>query len=366
MNKQINTYHILLIIIVTLLVSAGMPYAAGNYITQNDVISGGGGKGSSTYLKIEHTTGQSSPIGNSESGSYLNFAGFWNTLSGGPGMDYQTSGSGSNYPEPGFLASLTLDVSTASPGTGWFDYFYSKLRMNVQSTTVTSVLASEGTVTIESECSLNGTVGNTCILRITEGSPDSFKITIYNPDGSIYFDSGSGTLESGNFSITQSSPNQYQLITLINPSGAGSIRPDCTGGCPYDPGDIVNLDAEDNAGYMFTSWTGCDSESGHVCTMTMDADKSVTANYEACLGPIRIGETYYPTIQAAYTAAPDGSTIEIELGLITEDLNFDRDISITLKGGNNCRYTAVTGFTMISGSIVISNGTVTTENFILE
>ncbi len=334
MNKQIKAYHILLIIIVTLLASAGMPYAAGNYITQSDVISGGGGQGSSTYFQIEHTTGQSSPIGNSSTANNLNFAGFWNTIAGGPLADYNASGSGDNYPETGFLASLSLNVSTASPDTGWFNYYYTKSRLNVLSTTITSVLASEGAVTIEGECTVNGAAGYTCKVRITEGSPDSFEITIYNPDGSIYFQPGQGALDRGNYSITESSPNQYQLTTSVNPPGAGSIRPDCTGGCPYDIGDLVNLDAEDNAGYIFSSWTGCDSVSANICTMTMDADKEVTANYETCLEPIRIGDVYYPTIQAAYNAASDGDSIEIKLGQISEDLTFDRNISITLKGGS--------------------------------
>ncbi len=280
--------------------------------------------------------------------------------------DYRISGDGYNYPEPGFRASLTLDISSSSLETGWFNYYYTKLRLNVLSTSITDMFATEDTVTVEGECTVNGAAGYTCKVIITEGNPDSLEIIIYNSDGSIYFESGEGALDSGDFSITLNSQSQYQLTTSVSPTGTGSIRPDCTGGCLYDAGNLVNLNAEAYAGYIFNSWTGCDSEAGNICTMTLDADKSVTGNFETCLQPVRIGATYYSSIQSAYTASSDGNTIEIQLGLITENLVFNRDISIILKGGYNCSFNAVTGFTKLNGSMTIENGTVTINNIILE
>lgn len=37
--------------------------------------------------------------------------------------------------------------------------------------------------------------------------------------------------------------------------------------------------ATPNFGYIFDTWTGCDAPSGNSCTMTMDTNKTVTANF---------------------------------------------------------------------------------------
>jgi hypothetical protein len=67
-------------------------------------------------------------------------------------------------------------------------------------------------------------------------------------------------------------------------SGSGSVSgpgincgPDCSE--PYDAGTQVQVTATPSAGSVFAGWTGCDSPSGTTCTMTMGADKSVTATF---------------------------------------------------------------------------------------
>jgi len=74
------------------------------------------------------------------------------------------------------------------------------------------------------------------------------------------------------------------LDVVIAPSGGGSVTGtgiDCPTDCSevYDLNTVVVLDAVANAGYAFDSWTGCDSPVGAACTMTMDGDKTVAANY---------------------------------------------------------------------------------------
>lgn len=51
----------------------------------------------------------------------------------------------------------------------------------------------------------------------------------------------------------------------------------CTGA--YSTGSVVNITAIPGTGSAFTSWSGCDSSSGAVCTVTMTANKSVTATF---------------------------------------------------------------------------------------
>ncbi len=75
-------YEFLFMTILFFLFSAGISYGASsaNYILQSDVLSGGGGGGGSANYSIEHTTGQSSALGDSSSSGYLNYSGFWNTV----------------------------------------------------------------------------------------------------------------------------------------------------------------------------------------------------------------------------------------------------------------------------------------------
>jgi hypothetical protein len=159
------------------------------------------------------------------------------------------------------------------------------------------------------------------------------------------------------------------LTTYVSPVGAGSVSPDCSVGCWYDSGTIVILTAAENTGYEFDSWTGCDSPSGNVCTMTMDTDKNVTATFLVCPDPVLNYDTsvYYDTLQEAYDEAGHGHTIKsqaLEFTETTLDFNDDINKSITIKGGYDCNYNEPpTGNTTLNGNMTINNGKVTIENF---
>ena len=83
MKKQ-NSYVTTqcLIIAVLILICTGMVYASSspNYQIKSDVISGGGGAGSSTNYDLSATIGQATPITISSSTTYANFAGFWHVM----------------------------------------------------------------------------------------------------------------------------------------------------------------------------------------------------------------------------------------------------------------------------------------------
>ncbi len=77
-----------------------------------------------------------------------------------------------------------------------------------------------------------------------------------------------------------------QTLT-INKAGAGSVTANSgtitwsgsTGTAAYISGTTVKLTAAAASGSTFTSWTGCDSTSGKVCTVSMTAAKNVTAMF---------------------------------------------------------------------------------------
>lgn len=279
------------------------------------------------------------------------------------------SGTGYNYPSPGNAAGLSMAVRAASLATSWLNYYYSNQGINLESTLIAGFSTSGNTITLTGDGLVNGVGGYTFTVKIIEGSPDSMSIVIYNSDGTTYFNSGTSALYSGGFSNETDILTQHNLITGVSIYGAGSIIPDCSGVCWYDNNDLVTLNAYENSGYYFTDWTGCDLPSNNICTMTMDADKGLTANFQTCPSPIRIAgavPVYYSTLQTAYDSAINGDTVQSKTLSLTENININLNKAVTLKGGYDCNYTSNAGKTTLTGNITISNGTVTVESFIMQ
>ena len=82
--------------------------------------------------------------------------------------------------------------------------------------------------------------------------------------------------------------------------------------------------------------------------------------------PVKVSSSYYSSVQDAYDACSDGDTIQIQDANIFEDLVFDRDISITLKGGYNSNFTSNASYTTIHGTMTFEYGTVEVENIIVQ
>jgi len=102
---------------------------------------------------------------------------------------------------------------------------------------------------------------------------------------------------------------QKRLDVTVNGSGSVSSNPagiDCPGTCSstYDEGSQVTLTATPAAGNQFTGWSGACTGTG-TCTVTMDSDKSVTANFE---GP---GTISFPSSSA--TVNENGGTVAIQV-----------------------------------------------------
>ena len=82
-------------------------------------------------------------------------------------------------------------------------------------------------------------------------------------------------------------------------------------------------------------------------------------------GPVRTGPSDFATIKEAYNAALDGETLYCHYFDFSEDLNFNRDVSIKLEGGYDCHFTANPDETTIKGKMTIRKGTVTLKKIVL-
>ncbi len=81
---------------------------------------------------------------------------------------------------------------------------------------------------------------------------------------------------------------------------------------------------------------------------------------------IRTSTIYYTTLQAAYNAAVTGDIIELHALDFTENLSFNRNISVTFKAGYDCGYRTNPSQTTIIGTIGFLDGIVILENIALE
>jgi hypothetical protein len=242
------------------------------------------------------------------------------------------------------LQSYILNVSTAGTGSGTV----TSIPLGIDCGTDCSQIYSYGTVV-----TLTADPDAGSVFSGWSGDPDC-------SDGVVTVDSAMTC--TATFDIAQ-----YYLITSVSPSGGGSINPDCSGGCWYDSGTPVVLTASENSGYFFDYWTNCDLPFNNTCIETMDADETVTANFQPCLQPVRIAgapPVYYSTLQLAYNAAIEGDTIQTRMSVFPDDLTADRNISVTLEGGYNCNYSSVTGTTIFNGFMTVSDGLVTIGDYL--
>ena len=86
-------------------------------------------------------------------------------------------------------------------------------------------------------------------------------------------------------SLNQTLPDHTLTVNKVG-SGIISSNPSgisCGSTCSkiYSQGTTVVLTATPSNGYSFSSWTGCNSINGNVCTVSMSASKNVTATFSS-------------------------------------------------------------------------------------
>ena len=163
-------------------------------------------------------------------------------------------------------------------------------------------------------------------------APNSAVTVTASPNGGYAFDRWSGACTgSGTCSVTMSADRsvtahfvaRYTLTASASPSGGGTV----TGGGTYDDGTNVTVTATANLGYRFREWSGACLGTG-ACTVTMNADRSVTAIFVA--GPV-----YTLTARASPAAG----------GTVTGGgrYNGGTDVTVTATANSGYRFSHWTG-----------------------
>jgi uncharacterized repeat protein (TIGR02543 family) len=114
---------------------------------------------------------------------------------------------------------------------------------------------------------------------------------------------GSGSQSNYLYSIyatyTPGAPPQYTLTA--NTVGNGTVTSDPAGGT-YDAGTVVTLTAAPDPGWQFDGWSGDSSGSDNPAAITMNANKSVTANFSeiGTTGTVGLTTVYGSTSTSNY------------------------------------------------------------------
>ncbi len=221
------------------------------------------------------------------------------TVSSGAGGLVTTPGEGSFTYNAGTVVNLV-----ATPASGY--QFSSWTGTVANSTSASTTVTMNGNKSVTA----NFTVISTTTYTLTVSSGAGGSVTAPGEGGFTYdagtvvnlvatpasgyqFSSWTGAVANsasasttvtmnGNKSVTANfTVISTTTYTLTVSSGAGgSVTTPGEGGFTYDAGTVVNLVATPASGYQFSSWTGpVASTTSASTTVTMDGNKSVTANF---------------------------------------------------------------------------------------
>ncbi|MDO6388675.1 malectin domain-containing carbohydrate-binding protein [Pontibacter sp. BT731] len=186
----------------------------------------------------------------------------------------------------------------------------------------------EETYTITAEA---GTGGSTSLTpsKSSYASGDNVKITA-TPDANYEFVNWTGDITdtsnplsvtvTGNLAVKANFKlKQYRLVVSAGPGGNVSWSPEQSS---YEHGTTVTLTANPDQGYQFSGWSGSVTGMANPTTITMDAEKSVTANFVAM-----------PTAGSTVRINAGGPMREIE-GIVWTGCPTSMDCNGFVSGGN--------------------------------
>ena len=226
---------------------------------------------------------------------------------------------------------------------------------------------------------LNGTGGGTVTVSIlTAGLTPG----VYNDTITI---TGTGAENTGvtipvtltvsptyTLTLTFGSPTDPKgggYVTVTNNETAPPAIITCTGTpnpCDnlFHAGAPLVLTAYPNDDSLFTSWSGACS--GGTCSITMSADRSVTATF-SYVPPAMIEGVTQPffSLVDAYNYAKlhllTSAIIKSRVYTFVENLTLTDPINVTIKGGYAPNYVDRPGYTLLQGKLTVGKGSLVTD-----
>ncbi|MFT3681467.1 MAG: InlB B-repeat-containing protein [Ferruginibacter sp.] len=160
---------------------------------------------------------------------------------------------------------------------------------------------------------------------------------------------GAGPTMASPTSCGGTAPTTYTLTTASAPAAGGSV----TGAGTYNTGSSVTVTATPASGYVFSSWSGDASGTAASTTVTMNANKSVTANFS--VAPNLLSIAFNTTATTALLQPPYVS------GVISDPTDPARTKGITVDVKDNGASIAAADYTLTGSSnntTVVSNANI--------
>jgi hypothetical protein len=166
-----------------------------------------------------------------------------------------------------------------------------------------------------------------------------------------------------------------QLSIVFSGSGGGTVTStsdagiSCSSakpiGCTHDypNGTVVNLNIVPDWKSVFSSWTNATPVNSPNSSVTMNSAITVTTTMGAAAN-VRIVAQDYPTLLAAYTAAPAGATVLMKDIIFLEDFvvePLNPAAIYTLKGGYPDFSINAAGYSTLNGTLTVRNGKLIVE-----
>ncbi len=156
------------------------------------------------------------------------------------------------------------------------------------------------------------------------------------------------------------------LTVQLPGSGTGSVNSSpsgmtCPGACSGDF-TSVTLSANPNGDSVFSGWGGACAGMEN-CTLTLSGATTVTAVFTLKSSPVHVGGSYYGALQKAYETVPEGGVVMAVAQDQPGDLNLNKGIGFTIKGGYDAGFSSNAGnVTNINGTVSLATGNMTVEN----
>jgi gliding motility-associated-like protein/uncharacterized repeat protein (TIGR02543 family) len=184
-----------------------------------------------------------------------------------------TTGSGTAFTPPYTLAITPVADVKNQVMTGAGATLTSTTCNNTSSYTMSVTVVPSGAGTVTGAGSYQA--GSAAILTATPATDYIF--TGWSGDATGTSTSTTVAMNSNKSVTANFQLQRYTLSTITSPAAAGTV----TGAGTYAYGTMATINATPAAGYIFTGWSGDASGTSASTTVTMNENKSVTANFQA-------------------------------------------------------------------------------------
>ncbi len=256
--------------------------------------------------------------------------------------------AGSNAIDGGLSADLPSDITEDLAGNTRISG--GAVDMGAYETTVTqytlTLNATDGSITPNPA---GGIYDDGTSVTLTATPDSGFEFTGWSGDASGTTNPLTITMDADKTITATFAPIQ-RTLTLNATNGSVTAAPN-PGTGSYDDGSVVTLTATPDAGYEFTGWSGDASGTTNPLNITMDADKTVTANF----GPIQRTLTLNAT-NGSVSAAPNPGTGTYDDGsVVTLTATPDAGYEFTGWSGDASGTTNPLNITMDADKTVTAN-----------